>query len=48
MKEKLGKLLEDRRFYMVISLILAVMYWMVLSLADDSDIEKLAKILDTV
>ncbi len=40
MKEKLGKLLEDRRFYMVISLILAVMYWMVLSLADDSDIEK--------
>ena len=40
MKEKLAKLLEDRRFYMVISLILAIMYWMVLSMADDSTIEK--------
>ena len=40
MKEKLAKLLEDRRFYMAISLILALMYWMVLSMADDSTIEK--------
>lgn len=40
MKEKLAKLLDDRRFYMVISVIIALMYWMVLSLSDDSNIEK--------
>ena len=40
MKEKLAKLLDDRRFYIVLSVVLALMYWLVLSLADDSDIEK--------
>ena len=40
MKEKLTKLLDDRRFYMVISVVIALLYWLLLSLSDDSNIEK--------
>ncbi len=40
MKEKLAKLLDNRNFYIVISVLLAFVYWMSLSLSDDSDIEK--------
>ena len=40
MKEKLSRLLDSRKFYLTLSILLAVLYWLVLSMADDSDIEK--------
>lgn len=40
MKEKLGKLLDNRKFYLVFSIVMAVLYWLILSLADDSNIEQ--------
>ena len=40
MKEKLSRLLDSRKFYLTLSIFLAVLYWLVLSMADDSDIEK--------
>lgn len=39
MREKLSRMFDSRKFYLVLSVFLAVLYWLVLSLADDSEIE---------
>ncbi len=39
MKEKLSRLFDNKKFYLVLSVLVAVLYWLVLSMADDSDIE---------
>lgn len=39
MRESLRRLFDNRKFYLVLSILLAVLYWLVLSLGDDSDIE---------
>lgn len=40
MKDKLARLLDNRRFYLVFSILAAFLYWLILSLSDDSNIEK--------
>ncbi len=40
MKEKLSHLFDNKQFYLVLSVMVAVLYWLVLSMADDSDVER--------